>query len=97
MDFAGLEWLPKVPFLLFPAKNIRKPNDFDAFKGVFGRCLTLGVGTKGASPRKVSVSAPHEMTGSSDRSAALSAVDSPVEILRQGSAGAGLPENGDSQ
>ena len=41
-----------------------EPNDFDAFKGVFGRCLTLGVGTKGVFPRKVSDGKrPHEMTG----------------------------------
>ena len=42
-------------FSLSPAYIFHEPNDFDAFKGVFGRCLTLGVGLKGVFPRKVSV------------------------------------------
>ena len=54
--FAGLERLPLVPFFSFsPAYIFHEPNDFDAIKGVFGRCLTLGVGLKGVFPRKVSV------------------------------------------
>ena len=46
--FAGLEAVAIGSVLLFiPRIHIHEPNDFDAFKGVFGRCLTLGVGTKG--------------------------------------------------
>lgn len=63
--FAGLERLPLVPFFsLSPAYISMSRTTLMLFKGVFGRCLTLGVGTKGASSRKVSVRAPHEMTGS---------------------------------
>ena len=63
--FAGLERLPVVPFFsLSPAYISMSRTTLMLFKGVFGRCLTLGVGTKGASSRKVSVRVPHEMTGS---------------------------------
>lgn len=65
MDFCRARTVAIGSVLLFiPRIHIHEPNDFDAFKGVFGRCLTLGVGTKGASSRKVSVRVPHEMTGS---------------------------------
>lgn len=50
--------------LLSPAYISMSRTTLMLFKGVFGRCLTLGVGTKGASSRKVSVRVPHEMTGS---------------------------------
>lgn len=54
--FAGLERLPLVPFLLYlPRIYLHEPNDFDAFKGVFGRCLTFRCRNEGRFSRKVSV------------------------------------------
>ncbi len=48
MDFCRARTVAIGSVLLFiPRIHIHEPNDFDAFKGVFGRCLTLGVGTKG--------------------------------------------------
>ena len=56
MDFCRARTVAIGSVLLFiPRIHIHEPNDFDAFKGVFGRCLTLGVGLKGVFPRKVSV------------------------------------------
>ena len=56
--FAGLERLPVVPFFsLSPAYILHEPNDFDAFKGVFGRCLTFRCRNEGRFSRKVSVKA----------------------------------------
>ena len=63
--FAGLERLPLVPFFsLSPAYISMSRTTLMLFQRRFWSLPDLGVGTKGASSRKVSVRVPHEMTGS---------------------------------
>ena len=63
--FAGLERLPIGPFFsLSPAYISMSRTTLMLFQRRFWSLPDLGVGTKGASSRKVSVRVPHEMTGS---------------------------------
>ena len=56
MDFCRARTVAIGSVLLFiPRIHIHEPNDFDAFKGVFGRCLTFRCRNEGRFSRKVSV------------------------------------------